>query len=112
MKNYLQHGDTVPLTAPGGGVVGGAFYLIGLIFGCAAHDAVATASFELRRKGVFTGVAKVNTEAWTEGALLYWDDVAKKFTTTAAANKKVAVAAKAALAADLTGTVLLLNYAQ
>ena len=93
MKNYIQDGDTLPLTAPSGGVVGGSFYKIGLLVVCAAHDAAETVSFEARLKGVFDA-PKAASPAWTEGAVVYWDDSAKNFTTTSSGNTKAGVAAE------------------
>lgn len=108
MKNYLQHGDTLSLTAPAGGVVSGTPYLIGAaLFGVAAHSADAGAAFELRRRGVFNSMPKTTGEAWAEGAALYWDNTAKKFTTTVGTNTLVGAAVVAALAADTIGTVIL-----
>jgi predicted RecA/RadA family phage recombinase len=108
MKNYLQHGDTLSLTAPAGGVVSGAPYLIGAgIFGVAVHSAAEGEAFELRRRGVFSGMPKASGAAWAEGAVLYWDNTAKNFTTTVGSNTRVGAAVAAAASGDATGTVLL-----
>lgn len=48
---------------------------------------------------------KATGEAWTMGAKLYWDDTAKKFTTTATANTLCGYAAAPAASADTTGSV-------
>lgn len=110
MKNYVQHGDTIPLTAPNGGVVAGSPYLIGAIFGVAMISANAGDSFELRRRGVCT-FPKTTAEAWTEGAVLYFDPATGKLTTTAGALKKVALATSAAGAADTNGNAVILPAA-
>lgn len=103
MKNYVQHGDTLDLTAPAGGVVSGVPYQIGAFFGVASDTVAEGLPFPLRVKGVFSLLPKKAGEAWAEGAVLYWDDAAKNLTTTAGALKKVAAAAVAALAADTVG---------
>lgn len=109
MKNYIQHDDNVPLTAPSGGVVAGTAYLIGSFFGVALTTAAQGESFELRRYGVVTGVKKTS-ETWAEGDALYWDT--DKLTKTAGSLKKVAIALAVAGSSDTTGTVVLLPNAQ
>lgn len=95
MKNFVQHGDTLDLTAPAGGVVSGVAYLIGALFGVAVASAAVGETFPLRVVGIYT-LPKATGEAWTEGAVLYWDNANKRLTTTAAGNTKVATAASAA----------------
>jgi hypothetical protein len=46
--------------------------------------------------------------AWTAGDVLYWDDTGKKFTKTASANTKCAIASEDKLSASATGLVLLI----
>ncbi len=106
MNNYLQPGDTITLTAPAGGVVSGTAYKIGQLLVVAAATVAATLPFEGAAVGVFT-LPKDNTQAWTEGALLYWDDTAKELSTTATGNLLVGAAESAALAADTTGPIRL-----
>lgn len=110
MKNYIRHGDTLPLTAPAGGVVSGNAYLIGIIFGVAAITAAAGESFELRRKGVVY-LPKKTGEAWTEGAALYWDNTAKVLTTTANGNTLVAAAAEGVVNSEAFGSAVMLPAA-
>jgi predicted RecA/RadA family phage recombinase len=43
---------------------------------------------------------KATGEAWAVGAVIYWDDTNKKFTTTATSNTKCGYALAPALAAD------------
>lgn len=105
MKNYTQNGDAITLTAPyavssGGGV------LVGKIFGIAADDAASGAAVTLKRGGVVTH-AKTSAQAWTVGALIYWDDTNKVFTTTASGNTLVGAAMAAAANPSATGSVLL-----
>ena len=111
MKNYVQHGETLPLTAPSGGVVSGLPYLIGIIFGVALFTAAEGAKFELRRRGVFRDLPKTTGEAWTEGAQLYWNAGTAKLTTTAGNNKKVAIATEASATGDTVGVALIQPFA-
>lgn len=107
MKNFVQNGDALDLIAPAGGVVSGGFYLIGGLLVCAATTAAAGEIFVGDRKGVFKDAPKTTAQAWAQGAVLYWDDTAKKFTTTVGTNTKVGAVVVAGLAADAVGTVLL-----
>jgi predicted RecA/RadA family phage recombinase len=106
MNNYLQPGNVVTLTAPAGGVTSGTGYKIGQLFVVATNDADATDPFEGMTTGVFT-LPKTTGTAWTEGALLYWDDSTDKATTVAAGNLLIGCASVAALSADATGVVRL-----
>lgn len=47
-----------------------------------------------------SGGAKTTAEAWAPMQSIYWDDTAKKFTTTVGSNTLVGYAKEAALAAD------------
>lgn len=105
MKNFIQPGDVVSVTAPAA-VASGAGVLVGSLFGVATHTAANAAAVEIATKGVFT-LAKATGQAWTVGARIYWDDTAKNCTTTAGTNKLIGVALAAAASGDTTGTVLL-----
>ncbi|CUA90211.1 Predicted phage recombinase, RecA/RadA family [Chelatococcus sambhunathii] len=106
MKNYVQHGDTIPLTAPAGGVVGGNGYLIGSLFVVALFSTGEGKSFEGQTEGVIR-LPKATGSAWTEGAKLYWNDTSKYVTVTATDNTFIGYAAAAAASADTAGNVLL-----
>ena len=108
MKNYSQPGEDVDVVTPSGGMTAGLAYLIGVMFGFANLKTAAGAPNVLSRKGIYKTVPKATGAAWAQGALLYWDDTAKNFTTTAGSNKKVGAAAVAALSGDATGDVLLI----
>ena len=103
MKNYVQHGDTLTLAAPTGGVVSGLPYLIGALFGVAMTSAAEGADFDFRLKGVFEDLPKATGAAWSAGDPLYWDSSAAKLTKTAGDNLQVAVAVVAALSGDTVG---------
>lgn len=110
MKNYVQHGDTLTLTAPTGGVVAGSPYLIGAIFGVATETIPEGLPFDLRRFGVIK-LPKKSGEAWAEGDALYWDNVAFALTKTAGALKKVAIATAVAVTGDAAGPAVVLPVA-
>lgn len=115
MKNYVQDGEVVTLPTPDGGVVSGEPYQIGQILAIssvtitdAEYHAGTKPTFEGKRKGVFN-VTKAGTQAWAVGALVYWDDGARNFTTTAAGNHLAgfAVVATGAGVTETAGVVLL-----
>lgn len=117
MNNFTQRGESLELTAPGGGVVKGTAYLIGSLLVVAEVSADAAAKFSALAKGV-VDLPKPADETWTEGVKVYWDDTAKNITTVSGGNTLVGVAvtpqaiaivlATDALVADVTieGAVL------
>ena len=105
MKNYVQKGENLTLTAPYA-VASGAGVKIGLIFGVAAGAAASGASVDVVTEGVFT-LPKVSTDVFAVGAAVYWDDTAKLITSTTSGNTKVGVAVTAAANPSGTGNVRL-----
>lgn len=106
MNNYVKPGDVMTLTAPTGGVVTGLGYQIGKLFVVACGTAAEAAEFEGQVTGV-CDLVKTTSQAWTEGQALYWDDSAKKVTSTAGANLHIGVAARVEESADAVGRVRL-----
>jgi len=105
MRNFVQPGDTISVTAPYA-VASGGGALVGSIFGIATNAAANAAPVELKRTGVFD-VAKATGETWTQGAKVYWNNSTKVLTTTSAGNTLVGVAARAQGSGDTTGRALL-----
>lgn len=93
MKNFVQPGDVISVTAPAN-VSAGAGVLVGSIFGVAVNAALSGAPVEIATRGVFD-LTKAGSQAWTVGQRVYWDDTAKNCTTTAGTNKLIGVAAAA-----------------
>jgi len=104
MKNYIQPGDTLPLTAPAD-VKSGEGVLIGKLFGVAAHAALKDEQVNLAREGVFA-LPKVEAQAWAEGVPLYWD---AGLVTSDSTGGKVKIGYSAGIAANPSafGDVLL-----
>jgi len=90
MKNFVQPGDTLTLTAPYD-VASGAGMLVGLIFAVAAFTALSGAQVEGVTKGVFDLTA-LSTDTATVGAAIYWDNTNKRCTTSSSGNTKIGVA--------------------
>ena len=107
MRNFVQPGHVVMFTAPTGGVSSGDGVQIGQLFVVAANDASANQPFEGQVVGVFR-LPKANGQAWTEGALVFWDDSTGEVTTTAIGNLLIGCAAAVA-AADATVGIVRLN---
>ena len=105
MKNYIQKGDVMTVTAPAA-ITSGAGVLVGSIFGVAVRAAAVGTDVDICVTDVFI-LPKLTGAAWTQGQRLYWDDIAKNVTGTASTNKLIGVAALAAAAGDTTGTVRL-----
>jgi predicted RecA/RadA family phage recombinase len=107
MKNYVQEGDVLTLTAPYA-VASGAGLQVGSIFGVATFAAANGASVEAATEGVFD-LAKTGSQAWTQGAPIYWDNAGKLCTTTVGSNKLIGYAAQAQQAADTVGRVVVMG---
>jgi predicted RecA/RadA family phage recombinase len=105
MRNYVQDGDVLPLTAPYD-VASGAGMLVGSLFAVATAAALSGATVEGRTRGVFD-LTKATGAGWTQGAKVYWDNTAKNVTTTSAANTLIGVAAQIQASGDAIGRVKL-----
>ena len=90
MKNFIQPGNTITLTAPAA-VTSGAGVLIGSIFGIAAHDAASGDPVEVVTTGVFD-LNKVGAQAWAVGDKVYWDNTNTRATTVATDNTLIGTA--------------------
>lgn len=105
MKNYVQPGNVITLTAPAGGVKSGDALLVGSLFGVAAYDAAAGEEVETSLVGVYA-LPKA-TGALAEGAKVYWDSTAKAVTGTASGNKLIGAVIRAAGSAETLARVRL-----
>lgn len=103
---YLGPGDTLEFTAPSGGVTAGVPVLIGDTLVVPTSSVAQGLPFRGKSTGLHT-VPKAGSQAWSEGVVVYWDNTAKNFTTTATANRRAGIAAAAAQSSDTTGVVKL-----
>ncbi len=84
-KNYVQPGKTITAPAPYDRLSGQAA-LIGNLVCVATADVLSGEETEWDTEGVFD-LTKVGSQAWaTIGAVVYWDNTNKRFTTTASGN--------------------------
>lgn len=107
MKNYVQAGNTITLTAPYA-VTSGDGLLVGAIFAVAAGTAASGDPVEAAVVGVYD-LKKVASQAWAVGDKIYWDNTAKNTTKTLTSNTLIGVATEAVAggATDLIGRVRL-----
>lgn len=103
MKNFVQPGNTLTMTAPAGGVVSGYPYSHGDLAGIASQNAAEGEPYDLDMVGVYD-VPKNAAEAWAEGDKIYIDASTKVATNVASTNKYLGKATAAA--ANPTGTGL------
>ena len=90
MRNFVQPGDYVTVTAPYA-LTSGDGCLVGSLFGIASNTyANGATDAELDVEGVFD-ITALGTDTATVGALAYWDNTNRRITTTASGNTKVGV---------------------
>ena len=104
MKNFVHRGEVLSLTAPYD-VLSGAGFKVGNIFAVASGDAVSGAAVEGQVKGVVRIVK--DASVFAQGDLIYWDDTAKKATSTVGSNLLIGNAEAAQLTGDATVDVVL-----
>jgi predicted RecA/RadA family phage recombinase len=105
MRNFIQRGDTLSLTAPTDAKAGD-LVVIGAFAGVAAVDAKAGEAVEVALTGVFA-LPKTTGIALAAGGKAYWDAAAKAVTTEDDGNRLIGAATAAALAAATSVNVRL-----
>ena len=83
MINFVKSGDNLTLAAPYDVLSGGGFK-VGNVFGVAANDTLSGNNVECEVEGVYD-LAK-DASVFAQGDLAYWDDSAKKVTSTVGSN--------------------------
>ncbi len=106
MKNFIQHGDTLTVPAPSGGVVSGGVVIIGSLKGIAGSTAAVGVDVAVKTTGVFE-LPKASAQAWTIGAPVYWDATAGNATTTSTSNTLLGYASEIAANPSAVGRVRL-----
>lgn len=101
MKNFRSTGATITVTALVV-AVSGLPVLVGELVGIAGHNAAIGEDLVVHFVGEYE-VAKVSAQAWTLGALLYWDAATSLVTTAAAAGANKQIGHAAAVAANPSG---------
>lgn len=104
MKNYVQKGENITVTASAA-ATSGSIVQVGALIGVAAGDAAIGEDLDLVTVGCFT-LPKVSTDAVAVGDVLYFDAGNDVVTTddNSSANDRIGVAITAA--ANPSGTVV------
>lgn len=105
MKNFVQTGDVITVIAPYA-VTSGQGVQVGSLFGVATCDAANGASVDIVPEGVFDLTA-VTADTGNAGAKMYWDNTARRLTTTATNNTLVGCLTAAKGGSDTTARVYL-----
>jgi predicted RecA/RadA family phage recombinase len=105
MRNYIQPGHILTLTAPYI-VASGAGALVDGIFGVATVDLAAAASGEFMVCGVFD-LAKTSAQAWTVGQQIFWDNTNKRCDSSSQVGPEIGVCTEVAANPTSTGKVRL-----
>lgn len=105
MKNFVQPGDVVTLTAPYA-VSSGGGCLVDSVFGVATSDVAISVAGEFKTMGVFD-IAKTSAQAWTQGQKIYWDNTNKRCDSDASVGPEIGYATEAAANPSATGRVRL-----
>ncbi|SFK37769.1 Predicted phage recombinase, RecA/RadA family [Pseudovibrio ascidiaceicola] len=108
MRNYIQDGVAITLTAPHD-VSSGDGLQVGSLFGVVATNAASGEDVETVMQGVFE-LPKTDSEQVAQGEPLYWDEIEKRLTTTASDNLKVGAAVLAAGPAEPSVRARLSGY--
>ena len=108
MKNYVQPGDTLTISAPAA-VLSGGVVIAGEIKGIAGSHAAVGEAVDVSVTGVFE-LPKVAANAFTLGAAVHWDAATGLATSTATGNAKLGVAVEAAPASTATVKVRLSGF--
>jgi len=92
MKNYVQPGRTMTVTAPNAVVSGQGVEIngTGYLFGVAVNNQNSGDNMEIVVEGIFD-LAK-DTSTFNNGDYVYWNNTAFQCTSTATGNKKIGVA--------------------
>jgi predicted RecA/RadA family phage recombinase len=107
MSSFIQPGAVLTLAAPYA-VTPGAGAKVGAIFGVSTGTYALGETGEFNTEGVHA-LAKVSAQAWTVGALIYWDNTAKLVTTVSTSNMLIGFATEAAANPSPTGRVKLVH---
>jgi predicted RecA/RadA family phage recombinase len=95
MKNFIQRGDMITVTAPTGGVTSGQGVLVGNLFGVAATTAAEGESAEIATIGVYE-LPKLVSAVIAACARVAWDNTAKQVVLPATGMVPIGIATVAA----------------
>ena len=108
MKNFIQPGDSLDLTAPAGGVTSGQGYLIGDTLAVAVESKAAGEKFAGKVEGVFE-MDKLTTDVMAEGVKVNWNNTNQEFQNATTDKDDAAVVVEAVGNGDTKVKVKLLQ---
>ena len=106
MKNFIQPGQALTLTAPYAVSSGGGALIGTNIFAVATSDIADAATGEWLTDGVFD-LTSLTTDTGSVGTVMYWDDTNKYTTILDTDNTKIGVLTKAKINGDTTARIRL-----
>jgi predicted RecA/RadA family phage recombinase len=106
MKNFIQRGDMIAVTAPSGGVTSGQGVLVGNLFGIAATTVIEGESVEIATVGVYE-LPKLASALIAAGDRVAWDGTAKQVVLPATGMVPIGIATIAAGNGIMTSRVRL-----
>ena len=95
MKNFVQNGDMISVTAPAGGIASRQGIVVGSLFCVAAKAAAEGESVEIATVGVYE-LPKAPATVIAQGARVAWDETAKQVVPPGAGLYPIGVAVLAA----------------
>lgn len=105
MRNFVQNGDILTVTAPRA-LTSGEGFLVGQLFMLATSAAASGATVEGITDGTFE-ITALSTDTATVGARAYWDNTNFRVTTTVGSNSLIGVFTVAKTNGQTTATVRL-----
>jgi predicted RecA/RadA family phage recombinase len=118
MDNFVAPGESIDFVAPSGGLTTGTPKQIGQVVVVPGITGAENAIVPCMIRGVFR-VTKVGSQAWTQGAIVYWDAGNSRFTTVGPGNLRagfavlgLAAAMPGSGAGETTGYVMLTGSAE
>lgn len=113
MKTYQSEGGVVELQIPGAGVTKDVPVQIGslVVIPTVTAAYAANTRFNGLVKGIVSGLTKVASQAWSEGASIYWDAALTKVSSHSGDNKWIGIALEAVAggASDVLSGEILFN---
>lgn len=106
MKNFVQNGHMITVTAPAGGIKSGAGMIVGNLFGIATMDAAEGKNVEMATTGVFD-LPKAPAAVFTLGQRVAWDATNGQVVTPATGAYPIGVVTQAAANGATTAWVRL-----
>ncbi|HHG90232.1 MAG TPA: DUF2190 family protein [Devosia sp.] len=95
MKNYIQAGKVITVTAPMAGIASGDALVVDNIFGVAAADAAAGENVEIGTLGVYE-LPKLSSAAFDQGDGVAWDSNTGKVVAPATGMFPIGIVIEAA----------------